>query len=75
MLDIFSDPVESAARINRDLERIYAWSVLWKGLVNAVKPNYMIVTNFFIAYTALHFNNIPVDYANSHSHFGLVLTP
>ena len=28
MLDIFSDPVESAARINRDLMRIYAWGVL-----------------------------------------------
>ena len=29
MLDIFSDPVESAARINRDLMRIYARGVLW----------------------------------------------
>ena len=45
MLDIFSDPVESAARINRDLMRIYEWGVLWNVLFNPVKTNYMIVTN------------------------------
>ena len=35
----------------------------------------MIVTNRFIAYLTLYFNNIPVDYTNSHSHLGLELTP
>ena len=75
MLDIFSDPVESAARIIRDLMRIYAWGVLWNVLFNPVKTNYMIVTNRFIAYPTLYFNKIPVDYTNSHSHLGLVLTP
>ena len=75
MLDIFSEPVESAARNNRDLMRIYAWGVLWNVLFNPVKTNYMIVTNRFIAYPILYFNNIPVDYTNSHSHLGLVLTP
>ena len=34
----------------------------------------MIVTNRFIAYPTLYFINIPVDYTNSHSHLGLVLT-
>ena len=54
MLDIFSDPVESAARINRDLMRIYAWAILWNVLFNSVKTNYMIVTNRFIAYPTLY---------------------
>ena len=75
MLDIFSNPVESAARINRDLMRIYAWGVLWNVLFNPVKTNYMIVTNRLIVYPTLYFNNIPVDYTNSHSHLGLVLNP
>ena len=75
MLDIFSDPVESAARINRDLERIYVWGVFWNVLFNPVKTNYMIVTNRFIAYPTLYLNNIPVNYTNSHSHLVLVLTP
>ena len=54
MLDIFSDPVESAARINRDLMRIYAWGVLWNVSFNPAKTNYMIVTNLFIAYPTLY---------------------
>ena len=70
MLDIFS--VESAARINRDVERIYAWGVLWNALINPVKTSYMIVTNRFITYPTVYFKNIPVDYTISHSHLGLI---
>ena len=75
MLGTLSDPVESAARINHVLERIYAWGVLWNVLFNLVKTNYMIVTNRFIAHPALYFNNNPFDYTNLHSSLGLVLIP
>ena len=76
LFDVFSNPFESAARINRDLKIIIDWGMIWKVIFNPVKTMFMLVSKKQtpIDYPPLMFNDTPIVKTNSHKHLGLTIT-
>lgn len=76
LLDFFKNPLVSAARINRDLQRIKEWGLIWKVFFNPVKTMYMIASKKFtpINYPDPVFNGTTIMRVDSHKHLGLHFT-
>ena len=61
--------------LNRDLEKIFQWSLKWKVAFNPSKSKDMIFTNKLLNNSPpLIFNGTFVDRVNSHKHLGIYLT-
>ena len=71
------DPNETAAQINRDLEKISVWAKTWKVTFNASKSKDMIFCNNKQLFNSppLVFNNTFVQRVAEHKHLGLWLSP
>ena len=69
-----SDPAETSAQLNRDLNRMSSWAENWKVTFNAPKSKYMIFSKKYL-------NNSPpyisivffIDRVNTHKHLGAYL--
>ena len=69
------DPVQTAEQLNRDLEKILAWSKKWKVTFNASKSKDMIFTNKNLFNSPpLLFNGNIVKRVVEHRHLGLWLS-
>ena len=70
-----SDPTETAAQLNRDLEKISSWAKLWKVTFNAKKSKDVIFTKKYLNNSPpLLFDGLYIDRVNTHKHLGLYLT-
>ena len=66
-----SNPTETAAKINRNLEKVAAWSTKWKVTFNAGKSKDIIFTKkSFINCPEVIFNNTAVKRVTEHKHLG-----
>ena len=75
LLDIFTDHVASASKINRDLERIYRWGRIWRVKFNPTKTIYQIISNRqSVIYPNLLFDGIIINRCVEHVHLGLTIT-
>ena len=70
------DPSETAAIINRDLEKISKWASMWKVTFNASKSKDIIFSKNKLLFNSppLVFNNTYVERVAEHKHLGLWLT-
>ena len=70
-----SDPAETAAILNRDLEKIANWADRWKVTFNAGKSKDIIFSNKCLNNSPpLIFNNNYIERVNVHKHIGLYLS-
>ena len=70
-----SDPAETAAQLNRDLERIYNWSVKWKVKFNSNKSKDIIFSKKYLNNSPpLSLNNVYIERVNLHKHLGIYLS-
>ena len=70
-----SDPAETSAILNRDLQRIASWATKWKVKFNTIKTKSMIFSNRILNNSPpLIFNDCYIDLVNSHRHLGLYLS-
>ena len=70
-----SDPAETAAILNRDLEKIANWADRWKVTFNAGKSKDIIFSNKCLNNSPpLIFNNNYIERVNVHKHLGLYLS-
>ena len=70
-----SDPAETSAILNRDLQRIASWATKWKVKFNTIKTKSMIFSNRILNNSPpLIFNDCYIDLVNSHKHLGLYLS-
>ena len=69
-----SDPAETSAQLNRDLEKIASWAQTWKVTFNASKSKDMIFSNKNLNNSPpLIFNGQYIDRVNTHKHLGVYL--
>ena len=69
------DPAETAAMINRDLEKISEWAEKWKISFNAGKSKDMIFSNKMLNNSPpITFDNSFVKRVNEHKHLGVYLS-
>ena len=69
------DPAETAAMINRDLEKISEWAEKWKISFNAGKSKDMIFSNKILNNSPpITFDNSFVKRVNEHKHLGVYLS-
>ena len=69
-----TDPAETAAILNRDLEKISSWAETWKVTFNAGKSKDMIFSKKVLNNSPpLLLNNIPIVRVNTHKHLGVYL--
>ena len=74
LLSSGTDPTETAAQLNRDLDKISAWAVKWKVIFNAGKSKDIIFTHKMLNNSPpLIFNNNLIDRVNTHKHLGIHL--
>ena len=67
LLDIFTNPLTSSLKINRDLKRIYKWGRLW--------TIYQIISNRKnVIYPNLIFDGVVNNRSTEHVHLGLTIT-
>ena len=70
-----SDPAETAAILNRDLEKISLWATKWKVTFNASKSKDIIFSNKNLNNSPpLMFENNYINRVNVHKHLGLYLS-
>ena len=70
-----SDPSETAAQLNRDLDKISTWALEWKVSFGAKKSKDMIFSKKIPNNSPpIKFNNTVIDRVNTHKHLGLYLT-
>ena len=70
-----SDPTETVAQLNRDLEKIYSWAKMWKVSFNAKKSKDVIFSKKYLNNSPpLIFDGLSIDRVNTHKHLGLYLT-
>ena len=70
-----SDPAETVAILNRDLEKISVWAAKWKVTFNASKSKDIIFSNKSLNNSPpLIFQNDYIDRVNVHKHLGLYLS-
>ena len=70
-----SDPTETVAQLNRDLEKIQSWAKVWKVSFNAKKSKDVIFSRKFLNNSPpLIFDGLFIDRVNTHKHLGLYLT-
>ena len=66
-----SDPAETAAILNRDIEKITSWATKWKVIFNAGKSKDMIFSNKLLNNSPpLVFYNTCIERVNTHKHLG-----
>ena len=69
-----ADPAETAAQLNRDLQKISSWAEKWKVTFNSKKSKDIIFSNKYLNNSPpLLFNNTYIDRVNVHKHHGLHL--
>ena len=70
-----SDPAETSAQLNRDLEKIALWAQRWKVIFNSSKSKDIIFSNKNLNNSPpLILNNSYIDRVNVHKHLGIYLT-
>ena len=70
-----SDPTETAAQLNRDLEKISIWADIWKVKFNAKKSKDIIFSNKNLNNSPpLIFNDSYIERVNVHKHLGIYLS-
>lgn len=70
-----SDPAETAAQLNRDLEKIAQWATRWKVTFNAKKSKDIIFSNKCLNNSPpLIFGETFIERVNTHKHLGIFLT-
>ena len=70
-----SDPAETSAKLNRDLENISHWAQRWKITFNSSKSKDIIFSNKYLNNSPpLILNNNYIDRVNVHKHLGLYLS-
>ena len=75
LLDIFTNPLTSSLKINRDLERIYKWGRLWRVEFNPIKIIFQIISNRKnVIYPNLIFDGVVINRSIEHVHLGLTIT-
>ena len=75
LLDIFTNPLTSSLKINRDLERIYKWGRLWRVKFNPIKTIFQIISNRKnVIYPDLIFDGVVIKRSIEHVHLGLTIT-
>ena len=75
LLDIFTNPLTSSLKINRDLERIYKWGRLWRVKFNPIKTIFQIISNRKnVIYPNLIFDGVVIKRSIEHVHLGLTIT-
>ena len=75
LLDIFTNPLTSSLKINRDLERIYKWGRLWRVKINPIKTIFQIISNRKnVIYPNLIFDGVVIKRSIEHVHLGLTIT-
>ena len=75
LLDVFSDPVLSATKVNADLKKISTWGTLWRVSFNPTKTKFMVVsTSTYPAYPNIFFDNVQIERVVEHVHLGLTIT-
>ena len=71
-----TDPAETTAMLNRDLEQISAWATRWKVSFNPSKTKQMIFSNKVLSNSPpVLFNSVVIDQVYEHKHLGIWLTP
>ena len=74
-LDIFTNPLTSSLKINRDLKRIYKWGRLWRVKFNPIKTIFQIISNRKnVIYPNLIFDGVVINRSSGHVHLGLTIT-
>ena len=70
-----SNPDESFAKVNRDLQSLSQWASQWRVNYNATKTVYMIVSNKKnpVVYPDLYLNGQVLTKVSSHKHLGVTL--
>ena len=69
-----SDPAETSAQLNRDLNRISSWADNWKVTFNATKSKDIIFAKQYLNNSPpLQFNGVFIDRVNTHKHLGVYL--
>ena len=73
LMECITDPNQSFARTNRDLERLDKWADQWRVTFNAQKTEYMIVSlqPIPLQYPELHLNGVVLKQVTEHTHLGL----
>ena len=75
LLDIFTNPLTSSLKINRDLERIYKWGRLRRVKFNPIKTIFQIISNRKnVIYPNLIFDGVVIKRSTEHVHLGLTIT-
>ena len=75
LLDIFTNPLTSSLKINRDLERIYKWGRLWRVNFNPIKTIFQIISKRKnVIYPNLIFDGVVIKRSIEHVHLGLTIT-
>ena len=75
LLDIFTNPLTSSLKINRDLKRIYKWGRLWRVKFNPIKTIFQIISNRKnVIYPNLIFDGVVIKRSIEHVHLGLTIT-
>ena len=70
-----SDPAETSAQLNRDLEKIALWAQRWKVVFNSGKSKEIIFSNKALNNSPpLILNNSYIDRVSVHKHLGIYLT-
>ena len=70
-----SDPSETAAKLNRDLDKISTWALIWKVSFGAKKSKDMIFSKKILNNSpTIKFNNTNDERVNTHTHLILFLT-
>ena len=70
-----SDPAETSAQLNRDLEKIALWAQRWKVVFNSGKSKDIIFSNKALNNSPpLILNNSYIDRVSVHKHLGIYLT-
>ena len=75
LLDIFTNPLTSSLKINRDLERILRWGRLWRVKFNPIKTVYQIISNrHHVVYPNIMFDGTLIKRSVEHVHLCLTIT-
>ncbi len=75
LLDIFSDPIASAVRVNTDINTMSNWGSTWKMVFCPAKTNYMITSKKQtpVNYPDLLFNSTVLERTALHKHLGIYM--
>ena len=71
-----TNPDDTSAQLNRDIQKLIDWSDKWKVSFNPKKTKDMIFSRKPVTTTPpLTFNDTDIDRVSSHRHLGIFLTP